>query len=460
MEKYRQYNQQKDIAVRNHIILLEVISGFNSLFKKPQYKFINCSLAILIIRSFYIVFVLISPLIAAAQLKKVANMTIDDGATFVAPYFEKISDTVRLVGLGALQGRLKEPTALNNAITCYLIKNKDFNKMLINASDWEIRPFSNYMYGDKDLIISEFDSLFNKTFIGSSYYTREFRNFFIWLKKYNLSNKSNKVLLVGGGLLEDRNKFPAMNNYFINTYVSPFNQKAADSLSRNWEAAKTKSAHEFDFIVLSQMFDWKEAVNNEKIPMPDALKFFMDFDYSQRRASYESTLLNTSNSNNTTELYHAGKFKFGVVEVLMKDKFSKTIIHTNNMEIANAEVYLKYDDKDIELPFNGIEYKKLYKGSYLNTATTFADSAIVWGMENNVEKKTMLYGDYNTQTLLQKKPVYIYPQDNAELLHLTIPILNKTVSKNYELYLKNNGAVVPFDMVFIFDTITPDKETN
>lgn len=401
-----------------------------------------------------------SPATARAQLDAIVSMNIDDGASFISPHFEKMDDSVRLVGLGALQGRLKEPTALNNAIAAYLIKKKGFNKILLNLSNWELRPFNSYMFSDKEFVVSEFDSLFNKSFKETSYNTKEFKKFFMWIKNYNLSNKANRVLLMGGGFLEGRSKFLEMNDYFINTYVRPFSKLAADSLAKNWEAAKAKPTKEFDFIVLTQMFNWKDAVDKGKVQLPDILKYYLEFDFGERSALYEYTSSNSDSGVNTAELYYSGKFRFRIVDALMKDKNSKSIVHTSNMEVANSQVFLRYDTKEVELPFNGMEYKKHYKNSYLNGVTTFADSAVLWGAGENSEKKVVIYGDQKTKMLLHQKPVYSSPLDNSVLINITIPVFNKTVSRQYQLLLKRKEAEVPFDMVFIFNKITCDELIN
>lgn len=409
---------------------------------------------------FFCAAILLLPLYGKAQLEKMVNMSIDEAAAFIAPYFEKMNDSVRLVALGTAQGKLREPMLLNNAIAAYLIKNKEFKTLLMPPSDWELRPFSIYLQNDKALVIPEFDSLFHKTFRGTTLHNQESRKFFIWLKNYNLSNRAGKVYLAGSGLLQDRSKFKEMNKAFIDNYVRPFSQLAADTLTRNWYAASTAPDKEFDNTVLDQMYQWKEAVKQGKVAMPAFLKGFMELDYSQRLACFSGTFLTTETNSNFAELHHAGKYKLGLIEMLMKNPSNKNIMYVNQMEAANAEIFLSAGASEIRLPLSGMEYKKLYKQTYLNTAITFADSAAIWGNENNVEIKLIVKGAAYTKTLLSRKSVYNAQIDSQAIRQMAIPFFNAVHSNGFTIGTKGQHPVAPFDMVFIFKSLSYDDSMH
>lgn len=420
-------------------------------------KIIKCrSLSLL----FCFAIILLLPLTGKAQLEKMVNMSIDEAASFIAPYFENQVDVVRLVSLGTPQGKLREPMVLNNAIAAYLIKNKGFKTLMLHLADWELRPFSIYLQNDKALLIPEFDSLFHKTFHGTSLHNQESRIFFIWLKNYNLSNRAGKVYVVGSGLLQGRSKFKEMNKAFIDNYVRPFSQLAADTLTRNWHAASTAADKEFDDTVLDQMYQWKEAVNQGKVAMPEVLKVFMELDYSQRLACFAGTFLTTETNSNFAELHHAGKYKLGMIETLMKNPSTKTVMYVNQMESANTEIFLSTGPSEIRLPLSGMEYKKLYKQTYLNTATTFADSATIWGSENNVAKKLIFKGAANTKTLLSKKSVYNSQVDSLAMRQMNIPFFTGVHPSAFTIGTKGLHPVAPFDMVFIFKSLSYDDSMN
>jgi len=335
-----------------------------------------------------------------AQLNKVVQSDIGNGAKLIEPYMaKKISDTARLVGLGELQPEVYHEGSirLNTAIAAYLIQKKGFNTYAVEIPDWLVHSFNEYLVSTdyKEFSQVKFDTLFAKAFTGSRYYNEDFKKFAIWLKKYNGGKKTNKVKVKGvGSLISSTSRFPEMNHYFIETYVRPYSKTAADSMSILWKRNGNSSSTSSDSIITASMDTWQKTVKKLHLATDKELLSQMELDVKQRlitllftKKAYSLSLIHSAGSE--VQIRHEASLLNTVLEQesirrLMEKKSNKIVFSAANAGVANIYVSV-YDPYKKELPLstNGPVYKKLYKGSYINTVTTFSDSAYVVGVKGD-----------------------------------------------------------------------------
>ncbi len=405
--------------------------------------------------------------VSGQQLEKIWQTDISKGLQLVKPYIDKkVNDSVRFVGLGDVQELLKESARLNSAIAAYLIQEKGFNTFVVNQPDWVIRGMNAYMIDPdkKPLSQPHFDSLFTSAFGNSPRDTRDFKDFLLWLKHYNLTQESNKVSIRGGGFLIDyAMRYPEMNHYFIETYIRPYNNQIADSMAYKWESIGNSNSFGSDSVVIAYMQQWEKAVIGHKL-FGGELFAQMKNDIEQRAVA----LAIKTSTISTGEKFHRAAEVSGLIEArliddLLQIKTNKIIIASLNVSFTDSDLYAyNTDKKAVRLPTNGSAYRKFFGRKYINTVITFADSANVLAIKNDTSfQRVVMYGDSLAKKLLTQKEVYYFPEDKAALSNFSIPVIyTGYLGKDINLFLDTKNNAYPFDILFILPSLTRSEYLN
>lgn len=394
-----------------------------------------------------------------AQISKIPDTNIESGIEIIAPYLEEsITEHVRLVGAGEFQELLKEPLKLNIALTAYLISKKKFNTIVLSIPDWKIRKLNNYLIND-NFSKYNFNSVFKESFYKTSYYTQEFKDFLLWLRNYNLTNQSQVKICGGSSVIGAPAEFPKMNDYFIETYIRPFNAIIADSMKVNWSKVGNSNSRSSDSIVLSFINSYIRIVELNNILSQDLLEQ-LKMDYGHRMAAFRILNSNLSENNKLGNMYIQNSIvEADRIETLLKEENIRIVLMTTNSNVVNQRLYAisRLHNQRLPLPRNGALYKSKYGNSYFSTVTAFTDSAHVTGTKGNLRFQPItIYGNTNAKSLIAKKEVYYFVNDSVLLGNYALPFVNNGMFGGDDVIIiaEDIEDKVPFDILFFFKSFS------
>ncbi|MBX3255004.1 MAG: hypothetical protein KF862_12755 [Chitinophagaceae bacterium] len=405
---------------------------------------------------------------SSAQIANVAKSKISEGTVIVGELLKnKITDNVRLIGLGEFQNGLREPLKLNTAIATYLILERRFNIVAISIPDWEIRDLNNYLI-DSNTIVDKarFDLLYKQSFIDTDYYTEECKDFIFWLKQHNIRQNIDKVRLVGvGNIVGNPQKFPQMNDYFVETYARPYNKTIADSLKTSFSRFGNSSNRTSDSLILAFLGAYINIAQQADVIPSDQLEQ-LKFDYQLRLNAFEIINAPIDLTQRMGRMMHLNSIveAQSIDNLLQKSNKNRVILFSQNSNLVNAfiKAYSPNASQPYLIPRNGGWYKEKYKEAYFSTVTTFADSANIIGTQKSLRYRPItIYGDKIVKDLLRRRDVYCLPDDSTYLSSYVLPIINSGLLGGEEIKIvmepMNNRETTPFNLLFIFNTLTRAK---
>lgn len=404
-----------------------------------------------------------------SQIETVLKVDIDQGINLIEKVLKnKISDSIRLAGLGEFQDELHEPLKLNTTIAAYLISKRNFNIFAISHPDWQLHDINIFLKDKNSSNKKEFDSLFIRSFKGSEYCTEEFKNFILWVKEHNTKEEGATVTIKGvGDIVNNPGKFPDMNNYFIGTYVRPYNNTIADSLTANFIRYGNSNTAESDSIVLKFWKAYINVVEKSDILPPLQLKQ-LKFDYSLRILAYKLLKEPIDHNQKVGKVIHQNAIVEAQIidDILQQSRENKMILfgQNSNMVYSLVEAYSPHANRPYLIPRNGGWFRHKYDNKYFCTVTTFADSAKVVGVIGSQRFQPItIYGDKLVKDLYKKRDTYYLPNDTNYVANYLVPVINSGFLGGSEIEIKVKPPPnmkkddIQYNILFIFRTLTKAK---
>lgn len=166
----------------------------------------------------------------AQSIDKLASLPLDSAIDRLKPVMDgKVSQSVRIFGIGNVSHFAKESVLLNSALAAYLIRHENFRQFILTDNDWLLRPLADYLHGDAPYSESLTDSLFKFSLGNTQYCTAELRSFVRWLKQFNMAHPDDKVKIAG--LLPEE---PIPASYFLVAYILPIDKETAGRFATSW----------------------------------------------------------------------------------------------------------------------------------------------------------------------------------------------------------------------------------
>ncbi|PZP49112.1 MAG: hypothetical protein DI598_08600 [Pseudopedobacter saltans] len=186
------------------------------------------------ITSFLILITVFTHQAKSQLVDSIIGAPIDKAVTLIGKnnIIDNITPDVKLVGLGEIAILAKETTLFNTRLAAYLISRRDFRMVVLNQSNFVLRPLNDYLSGNSGFDKDTMDSIAHLSLQQSMYSSQEMMQFLYWLKKHNLKFPSKKISISGSAGPEGL--IPVY--YFLTHYIYPVDPEQGRLFSSRWQA--------------------------------------------------------------------------------------------------------------------------------------------------------------------------------------------------------------------------------
>jgi RNA polymerase sigma factor (sigma-70 family) len=154
-----------------------------------------------------------------------------DDAGWKQVFDDKITDSIKIVGLGEVSHGAHEPLQLKSNVIQYLVTVKHFRVLLMEYPNFYLMPISHYLMDSNVTDLNEAPVVVTRAFSGNIINTQEVVDLVRWLKTYNISHPTDMVSLKGIDVIGSPTSFL---NYFLDTYLTPYDIFTAMYLREKW----------------------------------------------------------------------------------------------------------------------------------------------------------------------------------------------------------------------------------
>lgn len=350
-----------------------------------------------------IIIVLFSVLGHSQIVNKIIHESIEEGIADANRLLEnKITENIKVVGLGDVACITKETTKFNMAVAAYLISRKNFTSVALMVDNIDLIA-TNKILEDSNVPFDriQLDSAYNKSF-GLTLFSasQELKDFIYWLKQYNLVHHT-KCRLVGLGF--DELFSPA---YFLTNYIYTMDKRKAVELSLKWADKKYNLSLSYEDIK-----QWREQIRGNKKNENISDSLLSEFDYDMKHNQTVNFLRSEINIPSSWQV----EMTFSTSEFLRKTK-EKTILYALNNVVSKSN----FLSEGKLITSVGKFLTDSLHNSYYVLMTDFSDSSTLYRMKRNVEKNKWERGslDCPDNELLRRyknKDVFYYPEDKLQL---------------------------------------------
>lgn len=374
----------------------------------------------------------------AQQIEKIADKPLDVAVKQLGPIVgQQIPDQVKIFAIGNISPLAKESSSFNTVLASYLISQRRFRHIILFEEDWILRPLNDYLAGNMDFDSTVVDSLFRNSLVTTPWCTSEFRSFLFWLKKFNLSHRSEPVRL--SGLLSEELIPPA---YFLASYIFPLDRQYGLRLSKKWGVDVYN-----DSMAYSDITAWYQQIDKEpaRFRRHQSLMLRCKADLEHNSSIRQNKLLESD-----IEALIVSKVQ-AIADYALKQSGERTILYASNEYIAKSEIVL-YGQK-VSSP--GLVIHRQVAEEYYTSLTDFTDSANLQlkDPETGGFKQTLIQGTAQAQTMTQQKRAFFVSQDGAKIQRYIPRTISSLIGEEKEIIpLPGTPAT---DALFILPRLTP-----
>jgi len=202
-----------------------------------------------------------------------------DADTSLAPIetaFNGKLDAVKVVGLGEATHGDKTTFAFNFNMVKYLVAQRGFRILLIEAPNSVLVPLNNFIQNDSDYTQASIDTLVIRTIPVGAYRDRQTAALLKWLKDYNLGHPAQKVQLLGMSL------DVKPNTQLLNDYIKRYDPQSAHVITTKWENKNYKSMNKWN-----DVFNWQDEHTQLIATLDDTTKKKLLYDFNNSKQTLE-----------------------------------------------------------------------------------------------------------------------------------------------------------------------------
>lgn len=384
----------------------------------------------------------------AQILERLIHKPIDDAINDLNFLMkDEIKSNVRLVGIGDVADFVTEGQLLNTRLSAYLIKERKFRTVILGEDSWALRPLNSYLRSTTPLDTLKIDELMASSLVGHSLKTATFRDFLIWVKRFNLSNVSDMVNIIA---VEPVIAIPP--SYFLANYLFPIDEESAEKMAKKWSNLLNDDSAVYNDIQqwIKQLDYTKKTVAQKELIqacIQDLAhnKNIAKMDYPGQKKSVQSiqnhfNYTTTKIFNIVTDHTKSGSIYYGTNQVMTRSNMQSDQLIENTSVTTRGKML----------------YQKL-KNEYYVTAIDFLDTATIFSanLDTQALELSSMQNNSGTRRLFYKSGVYLRSQATkqfAEYLPSTISFI-----KNTQTILHYTSGLPPVDAVFLFDKLTQDN---
>lgn len=311
----------------------------------------------------------------------------------------RISEQVKVVGVGDITPFAKQSTDLCMAIITCLVSEQKFRTVALMQDDWLVRPLNDYLTSSMPFSNKITDSLVRLSTANTTLRTTSFGKFAAWLKQYNLAHKKAMVKLKG--VAPDETIPPA---YFLVAYVWPIDQANGLILSRKWGA----NIYNYD-MAYNDIEVWYQESSKKTSLVNKHKELFA-------RCGEDIMHNNTIRNNDASIVGHSNAIKKKadfLVDLIGGKPGEKTVFYSNNEDVVKSG-YLFLGDTIVSI---GAYLRERLGDKYYACVTDFADTAVINLVDNEAGVLTpvVISGSEQAKDLFRKKATFFMKEDYTDI---------------------------------------------
>lgn len=368
----------------------------------------------------------------------IGSLSLDAGTDWLAKFYgSKISDSVRIVGLGEVSHGSYEPMAFKAKMIQYLVEEKGYRNILFEASDFtNIRPIRDYLSSNtlEDNKVERFQKLAPSTVPMNRFYGEVFG----WIKKYNMAHPNDKVQVAGIDVNDESTLF----NYVLNKFIIPSDPVEGEKFVYRMANIADPSK----LTLIRNWFDGNKTALSNRFPKSEI--DWLDYHLADSEHGVQLVKMKMADSSDTSPAYFY-RDSIMAMNVRRLAGSKKAIITAHNAHVARMIA-----------PMMGNHLSKSFSSGYYVILTDFSKQAHV----HLVRRTQKQWADYYTKTFNAEPTTAA-----AEISHtFRIPsgmFLHKDILK-YRIIDRTNAIDVfglqsvifayprVFDALVVFENIT------
>lgn len=361
---------------------------------------------------------------AHAQLfLPVGPLSLDSSNEWLQQAFDdKISDNVKLIGLGEFTHGGHEVFMLKAKVVQYLIEKKGVRDILFEYPNAALSLVNFYL---KQTRLKSEDTLkwICIQQFGNSIMDNSLLDLLTWVKRYNLAHPDDMVSLKGVDISGASGSFA---NYFRNNFFQLLDTVTQNKLNNEWNTVSIDS-------ISKELISWH---NDHKDSVQQRLKiYYSDFLYNVKNA--ESDIAWRASKNQFLQsLYQRDSIIADNIQLLLE---KKAIFWAHNGHVVAENYYVNA----------GNRVKKALNSSYYVIATDFSEKATIMlpsGKNKAFSPHKQDVAHQLARSIGADGNIVFYSQLSSK-----IRIASIGIEGIYQSFVSKNG----FDALIILKTVTP-----
>ncbi|MBE8712645.1 erythromycin esterase family protein [Sphingobacterium hungaricum] len=377
----------------------------------------------------------------AQDVQSISEKPIDEALLDIERLVGKqIKDGTKVFGIGEVATFARETQRFNTALAAYLIGKQGFSAVLLEEDDWKVRELNGYLASKDILDTLVIDSLVRFGLSVPNLRTGEFKEFIIWIKKYNLSNPDAIVGVYG---VSANSSIPV--DYLVNNYVTTIDYEATPKLAERWFKNHYSESEAYQHVE-----DWINSIDASTMTSEVAQligKYRKDINHNKMVLKPNSQDLKFSVSD-------FDRFETYVVDQVLEKSKDKAILYSSNSRIMKGNFQSKSVIDNPVLPTLGKNLHIKLKGNYSAFLTDFSGSAQLPIADIEAQKISVedISGSERARNLALKGDRFFLPKDIKDIKEF-IPA-SISFFKGRDVTLVLDEQLNPVDAIFLFSNLT------